>query len=403
MVTRAVLLGIAFFTAASASAQAVNPHEHMHDMPMDAPASDWHFMQDGVFNLFVNEQGGPRGGGEVKSTNWWMGMLSRTVGAQRLTFTGMFSLEPATMGSGGYREIFQVGETFKGRPLVDHQHPHDLFMRLSAAWRIPLTSATALTLAGGPVGEPALGPPAFMHRASAAAVLFAPLSHHTFDSTHISFGVATASIEHGKWTAEGSVFNGREPDEHRWDFDFGAMDSVSGRLLFRPTASLELQVSSGHLVEPEPLEPGNLVRTTASASWLRSSSAGFSAATIGYGVNQAHDATRQSVFVEASRQFGPNTLSSRLELVQAETDLLLLRPEDEGGVDLVSSLTLAGQRDVVRWHGIQGALGANLVFYQVPEELRATHGRRPVSFQLFLQFRPPTGGMGRMWNMRMDQ
>src|SRR6185295_3221180 len=112
-----------------------------------------------------------------------------------------------------------------GRPLIDRQHPHDLFMQLAAVWRTPLTAATGLTVAGGPSGEPALGPIAFMHRTSAAENPFAPLSHHTFDSTHLAFGVVTLAVDHGRWTVEGSVFNAREPDENRWDFDFGRMDS----------------------------------------------------------------------------------------------------------------------------------------------------------------------------------
>src|SRR5206468_8989554 len=140
------------------------------------------------------------------------------------TFNMMLSLDPATVGKRGYGEIFQVGEAAGGQPLVDRQHPHDLFMQLAAVWRTPITNGTGLTLAGGPVGEPALGPVAFMHRASAAEYPFASLGHHTFDSTHIAFGMITAAVDHGPWIVEGSIFNGREPDENRWNVDFGALD-----------------------------------------------------------------------------------------------------------------------------------------------------------------------------------
>jgi hypothetical protein len=131
-------------------------------------------------------------------------------------------------------------------------------MQLAASWRTPVTSTTGITLAGGPVGEPALGPVAFMHRASAAEFPCAPLGHPTFDSSHIAFGVITAAVDHGPWIVEGSVFNGREPGEDRWSFDFGALDSVSARVWYRPTPRWELQVSTGHLVHPEQLEPGNM-------------------------------------------------------------------------------------------------------------------------------------------------
>src|SRR5204863_2340833 len=175
-------------------------------------------MHDGVIVGLFHHQGSPRGGDELKAPNWWMEMASRRIGRGRLTLTGMFSLDPATVGKAGYREIFQVGEALNGVPLIDHQHPHDLFMQLAATWRVPITTRTGFTIAGGPVGEPALGPIAFMHRPSASDNSVAPLSHHVFDSTHISFGVVTAAVDHGPWTIEGSVFNGREPDDNRRNF-----------------------------------------------------------------------------------------------------------------------------------------------------------------------------------------
>ena len=229
----AVLWAIAFFRmAAPVTAQETTGAQAQHAQMI---MSGWQFMRDGVVFGEYNHQGSPRGGNEFVVPNWWMGMAARSVGGGPLTFTSMLSLDAATVGKDGYREIFQVGETLDGAPIVDRQHPHDLFMQLAASWRIPITGSTGFTMAGGPVGEPALGPVAFMHRASASDNPFAPLSHHTFDSTHLAFGVVTAAVDHGRWLVEGSVFNGREPDEHRWDFDLGALDSVSGRVWFRPT------------------------------------------------------------------------------------------------------------------------------------------------------------------------
>src|SRR4051812_20001471 len=197
--------------AAQASAQDASPAEdhsqHQH-APIAQPSSSWDLMQDGIVFALFNHQGGPRGGDQLIVPNWWMGMASRSAGRSRLTLNAMLSLDPASVGTNGYREIFQVGEAVDGRPLIDRQHPHDLFMQLAAVWRTPLSASTGLTIAGGPAGEPALGPIAFMHRASAAENPFAPLGHHTFDSTHIAFGVVTAAVDHGRWTIEGSVFNG---------------------------------------------------------------------------------------------------------------------------------------------------------------------------------------------------
>ena len=201
---------------------------------------------------------------------------------------------------------------------IDHQHPHDLFMQLAASWRIPIAGSTGFTVAGGPAGEPALGPVAFMHRPSAADNLFAPLSHHVFDSTHISFGVVTAAVDHGPWIFEASAFNGREPDENRWDFDFGALDSVSGRVWFRPTASWEFQVSTGHLKDPEPLEPGNVQRTTTSGSWFRRDGDDYTAVTVAYGVNAEDHGRRHAVLGEVTKHFGLTSLYARTEVLQVE-------------------------------------------------------------------------------------
>ena len=247
---RRALAAILLALLTSAVARAQDGDDQTHDMSqMDMSQmshSTWTFMQDGVFNEIFNRQGGPRGGDEATAVNWWMGMLSRSVGNGQLTLTGMFSLDPATVGTRGYREIFQTGEAIDGRPNVDRQHPHDAFMQLSAAWRAPLSETTTVNVAAAPAGEPALGPVAYMHRASAAAIVFAPLSHHTFDATHISFGVVTAGVARGRWAAEGSVFNGREPDQDRWisiwagwilsQADSGSARPTSGRLRCLPVA-----------------------------------------------------------------------------------------------------------------------------------------------------------------------
>ncbi|MCA1562559.1 MAG: hypothetical protein LC753_11940 [Acidobacteria bacterium] len=207
------------------SAQTPPAHDHAA-----VPASTWHLMQDSVAFLTFNHQGGPRGGREFVSQNWWMGMAERPVGRGTIRFNLMLSLDPAPVGSDGYREIFQVGETFDGRPLIDRQHPHDVLMQAAVVWRLPLGRDVALTLAGAPVGEAALGPVAFMHRSSAFENPTAPLTHHTFDSTHIVMGVLTAALDRGPWQVETSVFRGEEPDEERWDLmDPGALDSWSVR------------------------------------------------------------------------------------------------------------------------------------------------------------------------------
>jgi hypothetical protein len=404
-----VLFGKSTAVMAQDPVPAPPPHDHAH-MNMGA-ASGWQFMQDGILFVGLNHQGGPRGGTDFDAPNWWMGMASRDSAHGRFTFTGMLSLDPATIGRDGYREIFQAGETLDGRPLIDHQHPHDLFMQLAGVWRVPLTGSTGLTLAGGPVGEPALGPVAFMHRASAADNPTAPLGHHIFDSTHIAFGVVTAAVDRGPWVIEGSIFNAREPDQNRWTVELGRLDSVSGRVWFRPAPAWELQVSTGHLTSPEALEPGNIERTTASVSWTAVNGENVNAVTAAYGRNDAtggsHDGSRQSVFVEGTRRAGANTVYGRFEALQVETALLLSDAVPERGAadgrDPVVAITLGAVRDVLRLRGFEGGFGADVTFYGVADALQPAYGRHPVSFHVFFRLRLPAGSMGRMRNMRMSQ
>jgi hypothetical protein len=389
--------------AAAASAQ---EHQHEH-MNMDM-SEGWQLDQDGIVFAEFNHQGGDRGGSELVVPNWWMGMASRDLPRGRLTLTSMFSLDPATVGREGYRELFQSGEALEGKPIVDHQHPHDLFMQLAASWRIPVTDATGFTIAGGPSGEPALGPVAFMHRASAADNPTAPLGHHTFDSTHIAFGVVTAAFDHGPWVVEGSVFNGREPDEHRWNLEFAPLDSFSGRLWFKPRRDWEFQVSSGRLTDPEQLEPSHdVVRSTASASWTRNTGADLSSVTAAFGRNDTDHGSRSAFFIEGARQTRGNTIYGRLEALQVETALLQTGAVADGEAaainDPLFALTVGGVRDVVSWRGFEGGVGADVTFYGVPAALQPAYSAHPVSFHVFFRLRPPTGPMGRMWNMRMSQ
>ena len=354
-------------------------HDHAKMLRDMAAASGWQIAQDGVVVAMFNDQGGQRGGRDFVVPNWWMVMASRKLPHGTLTLSGMASLDPATVGGEGYRELFQAGEAYQGQPVVDRQHPHDLFMQLSAAWRAQLSTSTAMTVTGAAAGAPALGPIAFMHRASAFDNPMAPLTHHVFDSTHVSFGVATLSVEHGPWTVEGSVFNGREPDEHRWDFDFGRMDSVSGRLWFKPNAAWAFQVSTGHLVAPEVLEPGNIERTTASASWTRAAGGNVQSVTFGYGRNDSsYDTSRNAAFVEGASHTRPNTIFGRIETTQLDHAIAEVT---------VTAFTVGGVRDILSRRGFESGVGAGLTFYATPGLLDASYGSHPVSFQVFFRLR----------------
>ena len=219
----------------------------------------------------------------------------------------------------------------------------------------------------------------------------------------------TIGVDHGPWVVEGSVFNGREPDQNRWDLDFGPMDSFSGRVWYRPNDEWEFQASSGRLVSPEQLEPGvNVVRSTVSGSWTQRNGASIASVTTGFGVNNtSNPGTRNAFFIEGARHADLNTFYSRFEAVQVETVLLETGEIVEGPLanlkNTVLAFTVGGVHDVWTWRGFEGGFGGDVTFYGVPEILQPMYSNHPVSFHVFFRVRPPAGSMGRMWNMRMSQ
>jgi len=209
-------------------------------------------MFHGAGSFGFDWQNGPRGGRDWLSTNWAMAMAQHEFLGGDFTMRTMFSLEPLTVPAAGYPQLLQTGEFYNGVHLHDHQHPHDAFMEIAADYRHPLTDWLGVEFYGGPAGEPALGPVAFMHRESAADDPFPPIGHHWQDSTHVTFGVATIGLYTKDLKLEGSWFNGREPDQNRWDIELRPFDSFSVRLSATPEKHVALQVSYGYLASPEP-------------------------------------------------------------------------------------------------------------------------------------------------------
>ncbi len=352
---------------------------------------DWQLMAHGNLFLTYNQQGGPRGAGKAESANWLMLMEERKVGKGTLQFRQMFSAEPLTAPHPGFPELFQTGETYHGEPLVDHQHPHDVFGEISAKYVLPLGKGVTWSLYGGPAGEPALGPTAFLHRNSAAEIPEAPLGHHLQDSTHITFGLVTTGIAISKFKVEGSVFNGREPDEKRYNFDFGPMDSYSGRISFSPSKNWAAQYSVGRLIHPEALEAGDLLRQTASINYARPLENGSWATTLVWGRNHkiVPQTNQNSYLLESSLNFAKkNYAFTRLELV--DKDELFHEGEGPAGYDTfrIGAYTFGGVRDLVQDEHWQIGLGADFTVYSKPSVLNAYYGEQPVGFKVFLRIRP---------------
>ncbi|MGH9172721.1 MAG: hypothetical protein ACRD1H_00115, partial [Vicinamibacterales bacterium] len=315
-------------------------------------------------------------------------MGSRKAGIGALTLHGMLSFEPFTLRDLGSSQVFQTGETFGGAPLIDYQHPHDLFMGLSAAYERPFYGRT-LMLRGGLVDEPALGPTAFMHRASANLHPTAPLSHHELDSTHITHGVMTAGLRAGAWQVEASTFQGREPDENRTDLDLGALDSYSVRGSWL-RGGTRAQVSVGWLDEPHVTEPGDVTRLTASVEHVGTMLGRPAALTLAWGQNRELFGVENGWLSEATlRLWKRGTGYLRGEV--ADKHILGAGGAHPPGqqhphvLSRVGALTLGYTHDLWRdlMHAI--AIGADVTAYRVPVELTAAYGR-PLSAHVYARW-----------------
>src|SRR5271168_2402133 len=167
-----------------ASGTSMNPQSWPMPMLM-LNRDDWNMMFMASAFVVDTQESGPRGADKFYSANWGMFAASHDVGGGSFMFQLMVSLEPATITGRRYPELFQTGETAFGEAIVDGQHPHNLFMEIGAQYAHSIGNA-ALNLYYAPVGDPALGPTAYPHRASAAELPQAPLGHHYEDSTHIA-------------------------------------------------------------------------------------------------------------------------------------------------------------------------------------------------------------------------
>jgi hypothetical protein len=375
----------------------------------------WMLMLHG--NAFVTDiqqhATSPRGGDKLFSTNWIMPMAMRPLGSNghggQLTLRTMLSLEPATITSRVFPELFQQGETAFGNPIIDGQHPHNFFMELAVLYDLHLREHALLSLYAAPIGDPAIGPAAYPHRLSASENPLATLGHHQQDSTHVAFSVLTAGLTWRTLRIEASGFHGGEPGEQRWQFQASpnglAIDSYSGRLTFSPTPNWTSQYSIAHIASPEALYPHeDQQRQTASIMYNRpfgpttstgSHSANWSTTLIwGRTLSLADNSKQNSYLAESLLNFSTrNYLWTRLENAGRSNELLLtpgspLPPNfQESPLGHVQAYTLGYDRDYRVARHLLAAPGAQFTSYTTPGALIATYGHHPYGGAIFIRFR----------------
>jgi hypothetical protein len=347
-------------------------------------AGDWMVMAHAMLWGVYDTQSGPRGDDMPFLAGMAMAMARRDFGAgDSLNLRAMLSPD-AFMGRRGYPLLLATGETADGvTPLVDRQHPHDLFMELSGTYAHAFSRDDSVFLYAGYPGEPALGPPAFMHRASGMDIPFAPITHHWMDSTHITFGVVTAGFVHGNWKLEVSQFTGREPDQNRFNFDGARFDSTSVRASFNPDPHWSLQASWAFLKSPEQLEPAvDENRVTASATYVtRFEDQSSLAATLAWGLKDQSDGHQlNGVLFETEYKPAENwTAFARAEWEQnAEIDA-------SGATRAVGALTLGGIHDWPVADHAKIGLGASYTFDFVPSAVAPPYGGSPGGATVFVR------------------
>ncbi len=353
-------------------------------------------------NVFVSDlqQSGPRGADKFFSTNWFMPMAQRRLGPGQLTLRVMLSLEPATISGRQYPLLFQQGETAFGVPIVDGQHPHDFFMEIAGLYDWKLGEKTLLSFYGAPVGDPALGPTAYPHRASAMENPVGTLGHHQEDSTHIAYNVVTAGVTQGIARVEASGFHGREPNENRWNIDGGAIDSWSTRLTLQPGQNWSGQYSFGRLVSPEALFPTeNQERMTASVMYNRTFAHANLASTAVWGRTRSltDNSKENSYLLESTMRFATKNYGwVRIENAGRSNELSsgekpLPAGFQEEPIGHVQAYTVGYDRDVDLVPHMRTAIGAQVTTYGVPGILQQAYGSNPAGVAMFIRIRPAAG------------
>jgi hypothetical protein len=379
-----------------ASGTSMNPQSWPMPMIMTRIGT-WNLMVMGQAFIVDTQQSAPRGGDKLYSTNAFMISAEHNVGNGSLMLQSMFSLEPATISNRSYPLLFQTGETAYGRPLVDAQHPHNFFMALGVQYAHPLGNTTMFQVYYAPVGDPALGPVAYPHRASAAELPQAPLSHHWQDSTHIADNVATVAIKHSWFRLEASGFYGSEPGENRWIIQWGQMNSYSSRLSVLPSKNWIFQVSAGRLTHPERQEPGDVVRTTESLQYTRPMDSGNAwSSSLIWGRN--HDTfTHHNLNSYLAETVYPisnkNFLTGRIEYVDKDelfADMPTLEEQLDrtaGSTFRIGAYTAGYTRDIAIFKDIETGIGANATTYTLPSAIKPYYGDRPWGVNVYVRLR----------------
>ena len=360
-----------------------------------------------AFAAFV-DQNTLRGGSELQSTAWLMSSYTHAIDDAALGARVMLTLDPLTLGDCGYARlaIGQLG-VCDDRAFDDRVGAHPFLMDVSAHGTLLLDRAT-LSVRAGLVGEPALGPTSYMHRASAQFDPALPLTSFDLNPAHIANGFATVGVARGRFSLEMSAFNSDHGDDDLYDLDPGAFNSFAARAGVRIGVANHLRISAGRLDSVQggahaghsgisgdtrivtlSLEGENSVRGTPVTT------------TFAWGRQRAGGIGTNAFLAEALVQHGRHALSLRTESLQSvEQDVsIVILPDGSHDHDITSHVVATHEIGaswslrLARLFNVQGRAGVRGSVTFFPERRHGYFGAsRGRSFAAFVNLQPTGPG-----------
>ena len=145
----------------------------------DGHDGDWTLMAHGMLNLVYDHQSGRRGDDKAFASGMLMGMAQRPLGNGTLQFKAMVSPDPLM----GKQRLSAAARQRRDRQRA-RSADRSPASRTISSWSCParisqnIGPKSSVFLYAGLPGEPAFGPPAFMHREAILDSPEAPISHH---------------------------------------------------------------------------------------------------------------------------------------------------------------------------------------------------------------------------------
>jgi len=337
----------------------------------------WGLLIHGNLYTGYNWYSSDRGWKRFMGRNTLMGAAFRTFQRSEILFRLALSFEPLTIGSRGYPQILQTGQTTNGNRIADKMYALDFFRELAMTYSWEVTPRWAATVYAALAGEPALGPVTFTQRVSASADPLAPLGFQAQEQSHASFGVLTVGAYSRTLKIEASWFNGEVPGNRRYGLYIRKPDSYSLRVNWNPAPRWSGQVSYGFLEQPVKREPNrsqHRVSISATYTQWRADGSGISTtASFAERVTVRGDISTALMLEAYWNLDGHHSVFGRAELLQKSGEELVL-PEPTSELFAVGSIAAGYVYYFGPWITLAPGLGVRASINPMEDDLSRFYG-----------------------------